>query len=141
MSRFRVIILQVTNVPTLICGTGIKEQYIRTRNMKEYPDLELKSMSSYEPNNLENNIFHSLYADVKNVVYLLLSDEEGEDEVRRRERELGIVPTSPSSLLSHLQIASPPSNTPASSPVDMHPKHIPQYPPGNYVLLCTFVDV
>ncbi|XP_028409090.1 uncharacterized protein LOC114531676 [Dendronephthya gigantea] len=45
-----------------------------------------------------------------------LTDEEGDEEVRRRERDLGIVPTSPVSLLSHLQINSPPpSNVPVGS--------------------------
>lgn len=48
--------------------------------------------------------------------FIVPRDEEGEEEVRRRERDLGIVPTSPASLLSHLQINSPPpSNIPVGS--------------------------
>ena len=64
--------------------------------------------------------------------FFLRSDEEGDEEVRRRERELGIIPTSPSSLLSHLQIASPPAalGSPVGSPSDMHQPPMPPYPPG-----------
>ena len=59
------------------------------------------------------------------------SDEEGDEEVRRRERDLGIVPTSPASLLGLLQIASPPhSVSPVGGPSDLHQPQMPQYPQG-----------
>ena len=63
------------------------------------------------------------------------SDEEGEEEIRRRERELGIVPTSPASLLSHLQLAGPsppPSTTPAGSPTDLQQPRVSQYASGMF---------
>jgi hypothetical protein len=55
--------------------------------------------------------------------------------VRRRERDLGIVPTSPASLLSHLQIASSPSSSSSrvGSPDDLPQPQMPQYTPGMFV--------
>lgn len=66
--------------------------------------------------------------------FVACSDEEGEEEVRRREREMGIIPTSPSSMLSILQLGSPPGNPPVNVPEDFRPQNPTQFPSSEKLL-------